>query len=75
MMKYYKKLLIVTIGTITLMQGCNSHSAPNLPKSWQPMNQLSDQITEIPLIRPHFLSGEPARYYGKRFAREMGGGS
>ncbi len=53
-MKYYRKLLIVTIGTIILMQGCNSHSAPNLPKSWQPMNQLSDQITEIPLIRPHF---------------------
>ncbi|MGY5236116.1 MULTISPECIES: hypothetical protein [unclassified Neisseria] len=48
------RVLPFAIGTLMLMSGCTSHSAPDFPKSWQPMNQLSDQITEIPLIKPHF---------------------
>ena len=48
------RVLLFAIGTLMLMSGCTSRSAPDFPKSWQPMNQLSDQITEIPLIKPHF---------------------
>lgn len=48
------RALLSAIGTLILMPGCGSHSAPDFPKTWQPMNQLSDQITEIPLIKPHF---------------------
>lgn len=47
------RALLSIVSVTVLTSGCVSHSAPDFPKSWKPMNQLSDQIVEIPLIKLH----------------------
>ena len=44
-------LLSACVGT--LIAGCASQSASDFPNSWKPLNELPDQVTEIPLVKPH----------------------
>ncbi|HFC8497644.1 TPA: hypothetical protein ACFP3W_001872 [Neisseria subflava] len=45
------RTLLLSVGV--LMAGCANQSAPNFPNSWKKINELPDQVTEIPLIKPH----------------------
>lgn len=47
------RTLLLSVGVGVLVVGCASQSAPDFPKSWKQLNELPDQVTEIPLFRPH----------------------
>ena len=47
------RTLLLSVGVGVLVVGCASQSAPDFPKSWKQLNELPDQVTEIPLVRPH----------------------
>ena len=62
------RALLSIVSVTVLTSGCISHSAPDFPKSWKPMNQLSDQIIEIPLIKPHSYEVTQLDFYYKALA-------
>ena len=47
------RTLLLSASVGALMVGCANQSAPDFPSSWKPLNELPDQVTEIPLVKPH----------------------
>ena len=47
------RTLLLSASVGALMAGCANQSAPDFPSSWKPLNELPDQVTEIPLVKPH----------------------
>lgn len=45
--------LLLSAGVAVLISGCANQSTPDFPNAWKPLNELPDQITEIPLVKPH----------------------
>ena len=45
--------LLLSAGVFVLISGCANQSAPDFPNAWKPLNELPDQIAEIPLVKPH----------------------
>ncbi|UTG73756.1 hypothetical protein KCG55_09755 [Neisseria subflava] len=50
---FFLRTLLLSASVGALMAGCANQSAPDFPSSWKPLNELPDQVTEIPLVKPH----------------------
>lgn len=51
-MALFKKMLFL-VGISAFVGGCSSHKAPDFPKTWKPINDLPEQVNEIPLFKQH----------------------